>query len=78
MKWTTLGKASGLIAGTVILGLLAGCRVHVDKGANGEEKTVQVDTPFGAPSDVYARGRLGDVEVFFLPRHGRGHPQRSQ
>lgn len=25
----------------------AGCRVHVDKGANSEEKKVQVDTPFG-------------------------------
>jgi hypothetical protein len=47
MRWTALGKAAGLVAGTAILGLLAGCRVHVDKGANGEEKTVQVDTPFG-------------------------------
>jgi hypothetical protein len=26
---------------------LAGCRVQVDKGANGEEEKVQVDTPFG-------------------------------
>lgn len=26
---------------------LAGCRVHVDKDSNGQEKTVQVDTPFG-------------------------------
>jgi hypothetical protein len=26
---------------------LAGCRVHVDKDANGEDKNVQVDTPFG-------------------------------
>lgn len=24
-----------------------GCRVHVEKGANGEDKNVQVDTPFG-------------------------------
>ncbi len=34
----------------VSLGLMtvvAGCRVHVDKDANGQEKTVQVDTPFG-------------------------------
>jgi 5'-methylthioadenosine phosphorylase len=35
-----------------------------------EEK---LDTPFGAPSDVYMAGTLGDAEVFFLPRHGRGH-----
>lgn len=26
---------------------LAGCRVNVNKGANGEDKSVQVDTPFG-------------------------------
>jgi len=47
MKWTSLSRAGVLIAGIAVLGLLAGCRVHVDKGANGEEKTVQVDTPFG-------------------------------
>lgn len=34
-------------AGLVLGGLLSGCRVHVDKDANGQEKTVQVDTPFG-------------------------------
>jgi hypothetical protein len=32
-----------LIAGVA----LAGCRVQVDKGANGEDKKVRVDTPFG-------------------------------
>jgi hypothetical protein len=26
---------------------VSGCRVHVDKDANGKEKNVQVDTPFG-------------------------------
>jgi len=26
---------------------LSGCRVHVDKDAKGQEKNVQVDTPFG-------------------------------
>ena len=26
---------------------IAGCSVHVDKNANGEDKNVQVDTPFG-------------------------------
>jgi hypothetical protein len=26
---------------------MAGCRIHVDKGANGEDQKVQVDTPFG-------------------------------
>lgn len=36
-----------LIAGLALAAGLAGCRVHVDKGANGEDKNVQVDTPFG-------------------------------
>ena len=34
---------------------------------------VEVETPFGAPSDAYCVGRLGDQRVVFLPRHGRGH-----
>jgi hypothetical protein len=42
MKFT----ATILLAGTLALGV-SGCRVHVDKDANGQEKTVQVDTPFG-------------------------------
>ena len=34
---------------------------------------VRCRTPFGDPSDELMRGRLGDVWVIFLPRHGRGH-----
>jgi hypothetical protein len=37
--------AAGLLA-ALSFGL-SGCRVHVDKDANGEDKNVQVDTPFG-------------------------------
>ncbi len=33
----------------------------------------RVRTPFGAPSDDFCEGRLGDRRVVFLPRHGRGH-----
>lgn len=36
-------------------------------------RPVEVATPFGAPSDAIAIGRIGDVEVGFLPRHGVGH-----
>jgi 5'-methylthioadenosine phosphorylase len=36
-------------------------------------RTVAIRTPFGAPSDRLVIGRLGDVSVAFLPRHGRGH-----
>jgi hypothetical protein len=40
-------KAICVLAGTALVAAIAGCRVHVDKDANGKEKTVQVDTPFG-------------------------------
>jgi hypothetical protein len=40
-------EAISLLAGLALAAGLAGCRVHVDKDANGEDKTVQVDTPFG-------------------------------
>jgi len=33
----------------------------------------QVETPFGKPSDSLMRGRLGDTDLVFLARHGRGH-----
>ncbi len=34
---------------------------------------VELDTPFGLPSDRYVIGRLQGVDVVFLARHGRGH-----
>ena len=33
----------------------------------------RIDTPFGAPSDLLVGGILGGRQVYFLPRHGRGH-----
>ncbi len=44
MKWSSMLLLAG---GLATAAGLAGCRVHVDKGANGEDKNVQVDTPFG-------------------------------
>jgi 5'-methylthioadenosine phosphorylase len=38
-----------------------------------DTRWVAVDTPWGAPSDEVFLGRLGDAELAFLPRHGRGH-----
>jgi hypothetical protein len=40
-------EATSLLVGLALATGIAGCRVHVDKGANGEDKRVQVDTPFG-------------------------------
>src|SRR5437879_13100018 len=33
----------------------------------------KIDTPFGVPSDVLIGGKLSGRQVYFLPRHGRGH-----
>jgi hypothetical protein len=40
-------NALTLLAGLALVAGIAGCRVSVNKGANGEDKNVQVDTPFG-------------------------------
>ncbi len=36
-------------------------------------KEVELDTPFGKPSDAFIVGELDGVKVAFLPRHARGH-----
>jgi 5'-methylthioadenosine phosphorylase len=33
----------------------------------------KLDTPFGPPSDVLIGGKVSGRQVYFLPRHGRGH-----
>ena len=38
-----------------------------------DARTVEVDTPYGAPSDPVVIGVVGDREVAFLPRHGADH-----
>src|SRR6202453_5381445 len=43
-----LRDVTALLAGLALAAGMTGCfRVHVDKDANGEDKNVQVDTPFG-------------------------------
>src|SRR5207248_1777246 len=32
-----------------------------------------IDTPFGPPSDMLIGGKISRRQVYFLPRHGRGH-----
>ncbi|MEP6741406.1 MAG: S-methyl-5'-thioadenosine phosphorylase [bacterium] len=38
-----------------------------------EVEEVELDTPFGKPSDAFIVGTLEGERVAFLPRHGRGH-----
>lgn len=47
MAWNRKWEAALLLAGLVLVAGIAGCRIHVDKDANGQDKNVQIDTPFG-------------------------------
>ena len=54
------------------IGIIGGSGLYELPGlVTGEE--VALSTPFGAPSDALMTGTLGDAELVFLPRHGRGH-----
>ncbi len=57
---------------TRVIGVIGGTGVYEMDGLTDVEE-VQVDTPFGAPSDRLVTGRLGDAKMVFLARHGRGH-----
>jgi 5'-methylthioadenosine phosphorylase len=54
------------------IGVIGGSGVYQIDGLEAAE-WVEVDSPFGKPSDAILTGRLGGVEMAFLPRHGRGH-----
>ncbi len=34
---------------------------------------IELDTPFGKPSDMIVSGRIDRTRLLFLPRHGKGH-----
>ena len=55
-----------------LLGIVGGSGLY-DLPGLSDTRWVTVDTPWGAPSDAIFRGRLGEAELAFLPRHGRGH-----
>ena len=54
------------------LGVVGGSGVYkID--ALQDARRIEVETPWGQPSDALLQGRIGDVEVVFLARHGAGH-----
>ena len=57
---------------TAQLGIIGGSGLYHMEGLT-EVQELTVQTPFGAPSDAITVGRLGEVPIAFLPRHGRGH-----
>ncbi|TMH01568.1 MAG: S-methyl-5'-thioadenosine phosphorylase [Betaproteobacteria bacterium] len=55
-----------------MIGIIGGSGLY-DLPGLSDTRWVCCDTPWGAPSDEIFVGRLGDAQLAFLPRHGRGH-----
>src|SRR6188508_2949529 len=55
-----------------MIGVIGGSGLYQMAGLEAVRR-VEVKTPFGLPSDKLVRGRIGAVEMVFLPRHGIGH-----
>ena len=54
------------------IGVIGGSGLYQLEGLT-DAIEIQAQTPFGAPSDMINGGRLGGRQVYFLPRHGKGH-----
>src|SRR5438128_12099753 len=54
------------------IGIIGGSGLYEMEGIE-RKRWLSVATPFGKPSDQFLSGRIGEREVVFLPRHGRGH-----
>ncbi len=54
------------------IGVIGGSALYSIDGLTYIEK-LDIDTPFGKPSDTITVGKLGEVRIAFLPRHGKGH-----
>lgn len=54
------------------IGIIGGSGLYKMQALKDVEE-VQVDTPFGAPSDAVILGTLEGTRVAFLARHGRNH-----
>jgi len=67
-----LQKPSDTIMAAPIIGVIGGSGLYQMSEIEGVRE-VEIKTPFGKPSDRLIRGELGNVELIFLPRHGKGH-----
>ena len=54
------------------IGVIGGSGLYDIKGLKSV-KEVDIDTPFGKPSDIITTGKLEGMDIAFLPRHGQGH-----
>lgn len=54
------------------IGIIGGSGLY-DLPGLADVREQAYETPYGPPSDVLVHGRLGDANLVFLPRHGKGH-----
>jgi len=54
------------------VGIIGGSGLYEMEGFEQTEQR-HIETPFGNPSDVLVGGEIGGRQVWFLPRHGKGH-----
>jgi 5'-methylthioadenosine phosphorylase len=54
------------------IGIIGGSGLYEMGDVRGATE-YNIETPFGAPSDSLIGGKVGARQVYFLPRHGRGH-----
>jgi len=54
------------------IGVIGGTGLYDIEGMSDTEE-VEINTPFGKPSDAIVIGKLEGVGIAFLPRHGKGH-----
>src|SRR5262245_6483492 len=54
------------------IGVIGGSGLYQMEGLHDPTEH-QIETPFGSPSDLLVGGKLSGRQVYFLPRHGRGH-----
>ena len=54
------------------IAIIGGSGLYEMEGLTDVE-SVDIDTPFGRPSDAITLGTLEGARVAFLPRHGQGH-----
>ncbi len=57
---------------TAKIAIIGGSGVY-DATMLNDVSEIEVDTPFGKPSDKITVGNFNGVGVAFLPRHGKGH-----
>ena len=55
-----------------LLAVIGGSGIY-DIDGLADTRWVEVETPFGKPSDALLHGSLHGQPLVFLPRHGRGH-----